>query len=644
MQARVQAMRDVQTAQTAYNNNPLNGAKSAFQNYYDEAINLAKGTETAWTNALQNTEDAFVDFVKTGEFSLKSVMNMFFEDMLRASYRSLSAQLMGALGLASPTGGTPGATVTSIFSGLLPAAAATPAAAQTTANATAAQTTVTNAVASGFTKAAQTQAVQTAFQPTGAALGGASSVQQQVWDYFSGKGLQPHQVAGIMGQVQAESGFNPNAVGDGGNATGLFQWNDRGPAMQASMGGNWQNNVQGQLDFAWKEMQSTENSSYQKLLAAQNAKQANDAMIGFERPSGYSPGNVENAHNYSGRLDATYSALDQFGTKAQTAAEAVTQLGEKGRTAGDQVTDLGTKAQTAKDTVAAAPANTGQLDAHVQAYSSSLKGTFDQSVAGVQNATTSYTQGLNQAAQSAQTTSTSFQTTAQTAASTSTTASTGLGGAFSGLISGIGGIASSFLGGFGSVLQNLISVLGSMGSGTGGATGGGLFSGIGKFFSGIFGGTAHTGGLVGGGSIIQSAMSAATFRGAQRYHSGLGLKLDEFPTILQKGEYVVPKDEIAAMKRRQQAGRTGAGGGFGRFLDANEGPQTAAATRADRVLSPGQDARAVGGSRTSMTVINNIQAQDANSFKKSESQIGFETARSLNTQLRRTGNQHNGGN
>lgn len=58
-------------------------------------------------------------------------------------------------------------------------------------------------------------------------LGGAESVQSQVWQFFAGKGLKPHQIAGIMGNISAESGFNPLAVGDNGQAFGLFQHNDR---------------------------------------------------------------------------------------------------------------------------------------------------------------------------------------------------------------------------------------------------------------------------------------------------------------------------------------------------------------------------------------------------------------------------------
>lgn len=88
-----------------------------------------------------------------------------------------------------------------------------------------------------------------------AGLGGSGDVQSQVWSFFAQKGLQPHQIAGIMGNVQQESGFNPLAKGDHVNgdprAFGLFQWNDRRHNLFDSIGGQ-QNlgDVQKQLEFA----------------------------------------------------------------------------------------------------------------------------------------------------------------------------------------------------------------------------------------------------------------------------------------------------------------------------------------------------------------------------------------------------------
>ncbi|WP_062233232.1 phage tail tip lysozyme [Aureimonas sp. N4] len=144
------------------------------------------------------------------------------------------------------------------------------------------------------------------------------SVPAQVWNFFASKGLASHQIAGIMGNARAESAFNPAARGDAGAALGLFQWNDRSSAMKAFVGQDWHSNVQGQLDFAWKELQTSESKAYRALLQATNVTQATEAFLGFERPHGYNTG-VRNSHNYSGRVGYAEDAFRQFeGTQAKT--------------------------------------------------------------------------------------------------------------------------------------------------------------------------------------------------------------------------------------------------------------------------------------------------------------------------------------
>ena len=58
-------------------------------------------------------------------------------------------------------------------------------------------------------------------------------------------------------------------------------------------------------------------------------------------------------------------------------------------------------------------------------------------------------------------------------------------------------------------------------------------------------GVFHEGGLVGAGGSTR-AVPASVFSGAQRYHSGgfPGLRPDEVPAILQRGERVLSRDEV----------------------------------------------------------------------------------------------------
>lgn len=115
-----------------------------------------------------------------------------------------------------------------------------------------------------------------------------SPVAGQIWEFFKGKGLAPHQIAAIVGNVAGESGFDPRAVGDGGTSFGLFQHHaSRGEGLLASVGGmGGLGNVQGQLDYVWKELLSSESGVLQKLLATTNVQDATSVwMRDFERPS-----------------------------------------------------------------------------------------------------------------------------------------------------------------------------------------------------------------------------------------------------------------------------------------------------------------------------------------------------------------------
>ena len=69
----------------------------------------------------------------------------------------------------------------------------------------------------------------------------------------------------------------------------------------------------------------------------------------------------------------------------------------------------------------------------------------------------------------------------------------------------------------------------------------------------------HSGGMVGGTSNRNRSVSPAWFANAPRYHAGglMGIKADEYPTILQKGEEVL----AANSPRNIVNGGAAAGGG-----------------------------------------------------------------------------------
>lgn len=103
------------------------------------------------------------------------------------------------------------------------------------------------------------------------------------------RGMPEHIAKGFAMNFQDESGLNPTAVGDNGNAYGLAQWN--GPRKAALLNyaqSNGQNaadpNVQ--LDFLMAELGGPESAAWSKIAGAADANQAGAAVLNhFERPA-----------------------------------------------------------------------------------------------------------------------------------------------------------------------------------------------------------------------------------------------------------------------------------------------------------------------------------------------------------------------
>lgn len=93
----------------------------------------------------------------------------------------------------------------------------------------------------------------------------------------------------------------------------------------------------------------------------------------------------------------------------------------------------------------------------------------------------------------------------------------------------------------------LTSLLGLLFSGGGG--GGNALPGLSGLMSGVVGAVGHhDGGIVGGPPTFTRAVHPGLFSGAPRYHSGgiAGLRPDEVPAILQRGERVLSRSQTAA--------------------------------------------------------------------------------------------------
>ncbi len=149
----------------------------------------------------------------------------------------------------------------------------------------------------------------------------------EIWNYFANKGLQSHQIAGILGNLNAESGLNPLAVNPNGGASGLAQWLGSRKSALFAAGGGALPGTQGQLDFLWSELQGPENGVLKKLLAATDVRSATSAFAGFERAEGWSPNNPEGIALWQQRLDASNAALTKFGNATDLANKNMTGFG-----------------------------------------------------------------------------------------------------------------------------------------------------------------------------------------------------------------------------------------------------------------------------------------------------------------------------
>ncbi len=137
----------------------------------------------------------------------------------------------------------------------------------------------------------------------------------QLMDYFVEKGLTPQQAAGIAGNLQFESGLDPGIQETGnGIGFGLAQWSfDRRTQLEdyAASQGKPVSDMGTQLNFLWKELNTTENATLQAFNGdkSMSATQAADTFYDkFERPN-------YNEQNRNDRAAAAEQFLTQYNTQ-----------------------------------------------------------------------------------------------------------------------------------------------------------------------------------------------------------------------------------------------------------------------------------------------------------------------------------------
>jgi len=109
-----------------------------------------------------------------------------------------------------------------------------------------------------------------------------------IFKFFTGKGLTLEQACGVLAQADAESTLRPDAVGDHGEAHGLFQLHeDRRAAIKRGSGIDVATaNIEQQCAAVWWELQHSEHTAYRGLLAALTDDEAGQTMCRlYERPA-----------------------------------------------------------------------------------------------------------------------------------------------------------------------------------------------------------------------------------------------------------------------------------------------------------------------------------------------------------------------
>lgn len=122
----------------------------------------------------------------------------------------------------------------------------------------------------------------------GGGAGGGADRRAQAMAFFTGRGWTPAQAAGIVANLQHESAFRANAVGDSGSAYGIAQWHkDRQRAFAAWSGHDIRkSSFEEQLAFVDHELtQGAYRAAGAKLRGARGADESG-AIVSrdYERP------------------------------------------------------------------------------------------------------------------------------------------------------------------------------------------------------------------------------------------------------------------------------------------------------------------------------------------------------------------------
>ena len=172
-----------------------------------------------------------------------------------------------------------------------------------------------------------------------------NAATQQAMQFFQSKGWTKEQAAGIVGNLQTESGnFAPDVIsgrrkGDGGKAVGVAQWHPpRQANFQRVMGKPVEgSSLQEQLEFVNWELNNTEKRAGNILRTMSDAAQAAEAVDKFyERSSGaHRNQRIANARALAGGQSTTQTPSSGSSPTAPSAASGGTTSSPSAPSAGE---------------------------------------------------------------------------------------------------------------------------------------------------------------------------------------------------------------------------------------------------------------------------------------------------------------------
>jgi hypothetical protein len=174
----------------------------------------------------------------------------------------------------------------------------------------------------------------------------ASASEQQIYAFLKGKGLSDAAAAGVLGNLQVESGFRPTAYNAREGAIGIGQWEGgrrtRLQAYAAAHGGT-ETDLSIQLGFLWSEL----TGGYSRVLSLLRSATSPSAAAAIWDVGPGGPNSGTGFENSDGGSTSTRQAnaqriYEQIATGKPLSGGSVTTGNAAGNAAGFDVGDLGT--------------------------------------------------------------------------------------------------------------------------------------------------------------------------------------------------------------------------------------------------------------------------------------------------------------